>query len=140
MKTTSFPPSEPPFKPVEEPWLREGTALFALRGKAALKVEPLAAAVFVSKSSFYHHFADLDVFLHRLIEYHLFRCGEIAKKERRASSIDPELLDVLMEHRLDLLFHRQLRFQKHEPGFDAAVRASERITGAPFIDLSQIGR
>lgn len=55
---------------IEEPWILAGHKIFAEKGPEALKVEVLAREVNKNKSSFYHHFADLQVFRTRLLEYH----------------------------------------------------------------------
>ncbi len=46
----------------QEIWIIKGYETFALFGEKVLKIEKLAKDVGISKSSFYHHFADLDIF------------------------------------------------------------------------------
>ncbi len=43
-------------------WIKTGYEIFALSGENGLKIEVLAKKVGISKSSFYHHFADLEIF------------------------------------------------------------------------------
>jgi AcrR family transcriptional regulator len=43
-------------------WLDQGLKALAARGFTALKAEPLAKAMGVSRGSFYWHFADVDAF------------------------------------------------------------------------------
>jgi AcrR family transcriptional regulator len=43
-------------------------------------VERLAKDVGISKSSFYHHFADVEVFVNQLLLYHLKRAEMIAER------------------------------------------------------------
>jgi len=57
-------------KEKEEIWITKGYGMFALFGEKGLKVEQLSKNVGISKSSFYHHFADLDVFVERLLQHH----------------------------------------------------------------------
>ena len=45
------------------PWLEVGYAIFSNEGPKGLKIEVLAREVGKSKSSFYHCFADLDIFI-----------------------------------------------------------------------------
>ena len=52
-------------------WISKGYELFALNGHGRLKIEPLAKAVGISKSSFYHHFADLDLFIGFLLKHYI---------------------------------------------------------------------
>jgi AcrR family transcriptional regulator len=50
-------------------WLDQGLKVLAERGFTALKAEPLAKAMGVSRGSFYWHFADISAF-HRAILKH----------------------------------------------------------------------
>ena len=43
-------------------WLDQGLKALAARGFTALKAEPLAKAMGVSRGSFYWHLADVDAF------------------------------------------------------------------------------
>jgi len=43
-------------------WLRQGLKTLAQSGFTALKAEPLAKAMGVSRGSFYWHFADIGVY------------------------------------------------------------------------------
>lgn len=119
----------------KENWVKTGYEIFALTGTAGLKIESLAKRVGVSKSSFYHHFADMEIFTGLLLKYHIQQAYIIADKERNASSIDPELIDILVEHKTDLLFNRQLRiYREHKPFSDALVQ-SGKIVGNGFINI-----
>lgn len=116
-------------------WLECGYVLFALHGPSALKIEPMAAQVGISKSSFYHHFADLEGFQGQLFELHLQRASIIAAKERQAQSIDPDLVEILLAHRHELLFSRQLRIHRQMPGFAQVLSKADALVGTDFIGL-----
>jgi AcrR family transcriptional regulator len=116
-------------------WLEKGYDAFAIAGKGALKIEALAQQVGISKSSFYHHFADLDVFMEQLLAMHLKRASTLATKERNARSIDPELIDILKEHKTDLLFSRQLKVHRDEPGYQVVLRQTQQLIGNDFVKL-----
>lgn len=62
-------------------WLQLGYELFATKGPKELKIEILAKKVGKSKSSFYHFFADLELFVEELLKYHIEQSYTIAKKE-----------------------------------------------------------
>ncbi|TMM53609.1 TetR/AcrR family transcriptional regulator [Maribacter algarum] len=113
----------------KETWIQKGYEIYALNGLESLKVEQLAKAVEVSKSSFYHYFADLECFLENLFDHHFKRFSVLSKKEANCKSIHPELLDVLIEHKIDLLFHRQLRINRNDKGTEAALLRSSQILG-----------
>lgn len=119
----------------KELWVRVGYEVFSQKGESGLKVELLAKKTGISKSSFYHHFADLEVFMVFLMDYHLQQSALIAQKEKEAQSIDPDLIHVLLEHKTDLLFNRQLRFNQQNPLYFNTLQKSNQIVGNEFVAL-----
>lgn len=101
---------------IEKIWLEKGYRCFAHEGQKGLKVERLSKDVGKNKSSFYHLFADMEVFMERLLELHLDRAKAVSKKEIAAKS-EAELTAIILEHKIDLLFNRQLRIHRDEPNF-----------------------
>ena len=91
-------------KSTKKPWILAGYEIFAYKGPIALKVEVLARIVGKNKSSFYHHFADLEVFIEILLDYHLDRAAIIAKQESECKNVVPELLLLILEVKQDLFF------------------------------------
>lgn len=116
-------------------WLQAGYKRFAELGPEGLKVEPLAKKAGISKSSFYHHFADTAGFLETLCQLHLQQCHLIAEKEQRCTTINPDLIRVLIDHKTDLLFNRQLRVQRQNPLFNATLQKADALTGTYFVRL-----
>jgi AcrR family transcriptional regulator len=116
----------------KEIWIKTGYNIFAHNGQAGLKIEPLAKQVGKSKSSFYHHFADLELFINALLKYHIEQSYCIAQKERNAQTIDPELINILVEHKTDLLFNRQLRINRNVLVFEETLCLSNKIIGDAF--------
>jgi AcrR family transcriptional regulator len=119
----------------EEIWIVSGYETFALYGESGLKVEGLAKKVGISKSSFYHHFSDLEIFMDRLMETHLENAKTISKKENQATQINPELINILVDHKMDLLFNRQLRINQQKPIYLSVLQKSNEIIGKDFIRL-----
>jgi AcrR family transcriptional regulator len=116
-------------------WIKTGYEIFACEGVAGLKVEPLARKVGKSKSSFYHHFADIEIFTDHLLKNHIRQSCIIAEKEQNAKSIEPELIDILVEHKTDLLFNRQLRIHKEKKDYGDTLEQSTKIIGNAFVLL-----
>lgn len=116
-------------------WIKTGYELFALSGPGALKVETISKKMGISKSSFYHHFSDMSLFIEQLLELHLEQAQIMAAKEQNSRNIDPELIVVLLEHKMDLLFSRQLRIHRHEQPFYDALTKSNRTVGNAFVYL-----
>ncbi len=102
----------------EKIWLEIGYKCFAHNGPNGLKVERLSKEVGKNKSSFYHLFADLEVFTERLLELHLSRAQAISKLESAAKN-EEELIAIILEHKTDLLFNRQLRIYRNRHEFKA---------------------
>ena len=126
---------------IKLPWIQAGYRLFAMQGPQGLKVEVIARQVQKSKSSFYHHFADLEVFMEHLLNFHLEQAAIIAEKERSCQNIDPELITVLVEHKQDLLFNRQLRVNREVATFKACFEKSNQFVAEAFLPLwvSELG-
>lgn len=113
------------------PWILAAYALFAKGGPDALKVEVIARQVGKNKSSFYHYFANLDIFTDHLLDYHLERTKIIADKERQCKNVDPELIEVIIEVKQDLLFNRQLRIHRDNPKYCTCLQqAGHEVRGA----------
>jgi AcrR family transcriptional regulator len=119
----------------KEIWIKKGYEIFAISGPGGLKIEPLAKKVGKSKSSFYHHFADLELFTDILLRYHIQQSKVMAQKEHNAKNIDPELIDILVEHKFDLLFNRQLRINQNVGSFALALKQSNKNVGDAFVNI-----
>ncbi|QQV03497.1 MULTISPECIES: TetR/AcrR family transcriptional regulator [Chryseobacterium] len=116
-------------------WIITGYEMLALQGENALKIEMLAKKIGISKSSFYHHFADMQLFVEALLNYHLEQSKVIAEKEKLAQTIQPELIEILVAHRIDLLFNRQLRFNQQKNEFRETLEKSNQIIGNEFVRI-----
>jgi len=114
-------------------WIKTGYEIFALHGLNGIKIEPLAKKVGISKSSFYHHFADIDIFIDYLLKYHLKQSYAIAEKEKNCNNIDPELINILVEYKIDLLFNRQLRVNREIKIFNDILIKSNQIVADSFV-------
>ncbi len=113
----------------KEIWIRAGYESFALNGLSGLKIEPLAKKVGKSKSSFYHHFGDVDYFIEFLLKRHIKNTLIISVKERNAKNIDPELINTILEYKIDFLFNKQLRLYQHLTLFAETLHESNGIVG-----------
>lgn len=127
--------STPFFTDSQLSWILTGYRIFAAEGPSGLTIEGLARKVGKSKSSFYHHFADLDIFISFLFQYHLQRAEIIAAEERKCTNIDPELLQVLVAFREDLLFNRQLRVHRDKPEYASCFQSSSMEVGEAILGI-----
>ena len=120
---------------IKKPWILVGYQVFAAEGPKGLKVEVIARQVNKSKSSFYHHFADLEVFTEVLLDYHLHRAKIIADKESQCKNVVPELFTVLLEFKEDLLFNRQLRIHRSVDQFRRCFEQATQEVGGAITDI-----
>lgn len=119
--------SHEPTKHKLQTWIDTGYVTFAFEGPHGLKVERLASAVGKSKSSFYHHFADLEVYTSELLGHHLVQAAIMAEKEAACVNLEG-LIEIIEEHREDLLFSRQLRIHRENQEFmDCFCRTNEMM-------------
>ncbi len=119
----------------KEKWLHIGYEVFSIHGESGLKIESISKKVGVSKSSFYHYFADRSIYIQELMDYHIEQSKIIAQKERESRNIEPDLINVLLTHKLDLLFNRQLRINKHIKIFEDTLNKTNVIVGNEFVTL-----
>ncbi len=119
----------------KEIWIKVGYERFAQSGQNGLKIEPLAKKVGKNKSSFYHYFADLELYLDELLKYHINQSKIIAEKEKKCQNISPELIDILVEHKIDILFNRQLRINRNHKKLLSTLEKSNEIIGNDFVML-----
>ncbi len=100
-----------------QPWLVIGYKIFSKEGPTGLKVERIAKEVGKSKSSFYHHFAEPDLFTESLLQFHHEKAMDIARQVQRCKSMVPDMLNLLLEVKEDIFFNRQLRIHRQNPAF-----------------------
>lgn len=101
-----------PFSAYELQWLQAGYTIFGKSGPDGLRIEVMAREVGISKSSFYHHFSDLQLFQDKLMEYHLIRGRELAAKATECASFDPDFIMMILDHKEDIFFNQMLRVHR----------------------------
>lgn len=110
-------------------WVDQGLKALASRGFTALKAEPLAKALRVSRGSFYWHFADIAAFHAAVLaRWHEVAAKQIIENVEAASKDDNPL--VLLLRRVfgeRLVLERAVRnWASVDPGARAAVQAIDR--------------
>lgn len=73
----------------KEAWIQAGFRALTARGPTALKAEPLARELGVSKGSFYWHFANLGAFREAMIDYWMAMATQGVMHAVQQSSVDP---------------------------------------------------
>jgi AcrR family transcriptional regulator len=110
-------------------WLDQGLKALAKSGFTALKAEPLAKALGVSRGSFYWHFADIAAFHAAILEHWREVAAEQIIANVEAASRDENPLRVLLRR----VFSERLVLEKAvrswatvDPTARAAVQAIDR--------------
>jgi AcrR family transcriptional regulator len=112
-------------------WLNQGLKTLADEGFTALKAEPLAKAMGVSRGSFYWHFEDVEAFHAEILKYWREVAAEriIDDVEAAAADKDRSALQVLL-HRVfgerRALENAVRRWAVIDPAANAAVRAIDK--------------
>ncbi len=114
-------------KKIEQAWIETGYRCFACEGPSALRVERISREVGKNKSSFYHLFADMEVFIDRLLGHHLNQAKAMTRKEANAKH-EADLIKVLMAHKTDLLFNRQLRVYRENSNFEKCFVQTNQLS------------
>lgn len=116
-------------------WLQHGYRLFAENGPPGLKVEILARMVGKSKSSFYHYFSDLEAFVALLLKMHIQRATEMAEAIDLAQKHKSDFVSVVLNFKEDILFHRQLRFNRHLSEYFNCLTEAHSIIETPSVNI-----
>lgn len=116
-------------------WLLNGYKEFAIHGKSALNIEQLARIVGKSKSSFYHHFADIRLFEEQLLGMHIQRAHDMARDAAQCKTIDPDLISLFLMYQDDLFFNKQLRFHRELPHYEACFLKANALVEPAFMGI-----
>jgi AcrR family transcriptional regulator len=110
-------------------WVNEGLKALGSRGFTALKAEPLAKALRVSRGSFYWHFADIAAFHAAVLaRWHEVAAEQIiANVEAASKDEDPRALLLRRVFGERLTLERAVRtWASVDPAARAAVQAIDR--------------
>ena len=110
-------------------WLDQGLRTLATRGFTALKAEPMAKAMGVSRGSFYWHFADIGAFHSAILKHWRKVAAEqiIANLEAASDHDDPLRLLLRQAFGARLSLEKAVRtWASVDPKARSAVRAIDR--------------
>lgn len=110
-------------------WLKQGLKTLAQDGFTALKAEPLARAMGVSRGSFYWHFADVEAFHAEILDYWREIAAERIIADIEAAAGKENALQLLLQR----VFGERLalenavrRWAVVDPAARAAVQAIDK--------------
>jgi len=119
----------------EQKWIEAGYEVFAKNGPKGLKIERLAKQLRTSRSSFYHHFSDLDIFTSALFDYHLQRSKLMCEAALKCKSMNPDFINSILAFKEDVLFNRQLRINRHLPKYSSYIERSHTPIEQAFLNI-----
>jgi len=119
---------------VKEQWLEQGYQDFALNGPDNLSINLIGREIGASRSSFYHHFAEIDIFIDELLEMHWSIClAYIEAGKASCKTLIPDLYDLLATYPIPLQFSRQLFRHRHIPRFNYLFAKTYDLSWDAFV-------
>lgn len=76
----------------------------------------------------------MEVSTERLLNFHMTQAKVIREKESNAQN-EAELTQILLEHKLDLLFNRQLRIYRDNSDFQTCFIKTNEISLSGFMPI-----
>ena len=98
-------------------WVEKGYQLISNIGFKGINIEMIGRNIQKSKSSFYHYFGDWEGYEEALMDHHLILARKFAIAVNNCENIIPDLVDIFIDHKEDILFHKQLRINRDKPHF-----------------------
>lgn len=119
----------------EKKWIDIGYTFFAKEGPKGLKIDRIAKTLNTSRSSFYYHFADLEIFRSMLFRYHIERAKLMSEAALQCKRLNPDLLNAILAFKQDLLFNRQLRIHHHLPDYSKCITDAHDPIENGFLEI-----
>ncbi|HTF22273.1 MAG TPA: TetR/AcrR family transcriptional regulator [Chryseolinea sp.] len=109
-------------------WIEEGYILFAQEGLQGVHIERLSRILGLNKSGFYYHFGDFECYCVALLDCYQERIEDYLLNIRSINSVDPGYLEILVKHKLTVMFHLQLvQCKSNHPFYTTGHRIAKAI-------------
>jgi AcrR family transcriptional regulator len=100
-------------------WLKIGYHEFAVHGPDNLKIEKIAKAAVLTRTSFYHYFSDKSMLIEQLLQMHSKRMNEYySRLKHECTSYVPDVFRLMYEYKIEFLFTRQLCINRNRPAYE----------------------
>jgi len=116
-------------------WIEAGYLIFAKEGLTGLKIEVISRQVKKSKSSFYHYFADMEIYLDLLLEYHIEQALRITEELKKDCITTEDILELIIKHKNDIFFHKQLRIYRANNLFKSCFEKAYNHISDAFLEF-----
>ena len=111
-----------PKKANRHKWIETGYRVFGESGPDRISVNSMARELGLSRTSFYHHFGDVDEFIEILLEYHEEIGRRYHKRLLKCKRYAPDLINLIIEEKTAFLFHRRLLGNRSVERFEECAK------------------
>ena len=116
-------------------WIKTGYELFGEIGPEALNIEKLSNLIGIKRSSFYHHFGDLESFEREILQHHVNRYEIIWEIIKDYSKFEQLFSDEVFSHRDVLAFQRQLMIHESIERYKKCSQDARKYTEEKTFQL-----
>lgn len=120
----------------KEKWLQKAYEHFAEYGPEALRIQKIASELDVPRTTFYHHFADMEDLVTQLLERYIIQVDKMIKNHKdEMKQLIPDLYELMSENPLNLKFGRQLFLNRSNPVYNMVFIKSREKTNRVLVPL-----
>ncbi len=117
-------------------WIIKGFEHFAIYGPDSLCTKQIAEEIGVSRTTFYHYFADNEDFLNSIFDYYFEILDEhVDYIEKNCRKFIPDVYDSLARFKLGFKFTRQLFLLRANPVYNHIFQTYIQKTSRVFLPL-----
>lgn len=103
----------------KQKWIEKGYEYFALYGPDNLNINKISKDIGLTRTTFYHHFGDLEIFTDELLDRHWKICLQFSDiGSKKCKKLIPDLYNLLEQYPIPLKFHKQLFLNRHILSFN----------------------
>ena len=118
-----------------EAWIKAGYSILGKEGIEGIKVERLARILDLNKSGFYYYFGSMEIFLHKLIRYHVSEAKMVAQELAGCINLDPDLLMLVIKHKEFFLVESQLLVKCRPLQFGSDLEEATNLVNKEILPL-----
>lgn len=108
-------------------WIETGYQHFAAFGPRGMNMKNISGDAGVSRTTFYHFFADMDDLVDHLLEHHRALSKEHFAELEKCQTYNPDVFKVVEAYRTGIFFHRQLLLNKEVPKFHLTYQVLNKM-------------
>ncbi len=103
----------------KQKWIEKGYEHFALYGPDNLNINKISKDIGLARTTFYHYFGDLEIFIDELLNRHWKICLEFSvTASKECKKLFPDVYILLEQYPIPLKFSKQLFLNRHILSFN----------------------